>query len=329
MKKKLFKNVDPNLLKYKKNLSVFFGDSIVDSSNTLSILRHQKTLNLHIVNPERSVLTLYKALIFLMRLCKKQKRPLKVLFLNTNPEFSNFVRDIAISTQQHYVNSKWVGGTLTNWKQVSKSILAYQMLRIKWKTVLTNTDFRWPKLEKLKKCFGGYFHKMMVQKSLDLSKKNVKEVFHKMPSDLFFSMEDKYFLGVDNLNLGKKSKTDPKTRENGLIKRSNLINILFTKEIKKGNIKLERIGLFFEKKNENKIKFHRLNGPDLLVVLDVNQSRTAITEANLQNIPVIGLARSSTNITHIDFPIIGNNQNPDFLYFCLNWIAVVIRKLSK
>lgn len=327
MKKKLLKNVDLNWLRYSntKNLSVFFGDSIAHSSNSFSIFRHQKTSNLHIINPELSLLTLYQALMFLSKLCQKQKRPLKVLFLNTNPEFCNFVKDIAKSTGQHYINSKWVGGTFTNWKQVSKSIVAYQVLNAKWKKVLTDTDFRWPKLEKLKKCFDGYFNHLISNNLYQtVGNKNLKEVFYKKPNELFFSVEDKY--SVNNHNPGKKRNQDI------FIKRSNLLTIFGDEKARKSEKKENQLGSissFFEKKNLNKQKFHYLNRPDILVVVDVSQNLAAIEEANLQNIPVIGFVRSSTNTNNIDFPIVGNNQNPEFLHFCLNWIGAIIRKFSK
>ena len=46
----------------------------------------------------------------------------KVLIVGTKKQSSSIVEDIALETQQYFVNKRWLGGTLTNWKTISNSI---------------------------------------------------------------------------------------------------------------------------------------------------------------------------------------------------------------
>ena len=46
----------------------------------------------------------------------------KVLIVGTKKQCSNVIKDIAEETNQFYVNKRWLGGTLTNWNTISKSI---------------------------------------------------------------------------------------------------------------------------------------------------------------------------------------------------------------
>jgi len=46
----------------------------------------------------------------------------KVLFVGTKKQCSSIVKEIALENDQFYINKRWLGGTLTNWKTISKSI---------------------------------------------------------------------------------------------------------------------------------------------------------------------------------------------------------------
>ena len=46
----------------------------------------------------------------------------RVLFVGTKRSASELVADSAKRSAQYYVNSRWLGGTLTNWKTISHSI---------------------------------------------------------------------------------------------------------------------------------------------------------------------------------------------------------------
>ena len=46
----------------------------------------------------------------------------KVLFVGTKRQAQEPVRDAALRANQHFVNHRWLGGMLTNWKTISNSI---------------------------------------------------------------------------------------------------------------------------------------------------------------------------------------------------------------
>ena len=46
----------------------------------------------------------------------------KVLIVGTKKQAATIVENIALETQQFFVNKRWLGGTLTNWKTISNSI---------------------------------------------------------------------------------------------------------------------------------------------------------------------------------------------------------------
>ena len=46
----------------------------------------------------------------------------KILFVGTKKQCSEEVRELALLNNNYYVNKRWLGGTLTNWKTISNSI---------------------------------------------------------------------------------------------------------------------------------------------------------------------------------------------------------------
>jgi small subunit ribosomal protein S2 len=52
----------------------------------------------------------------------------KVLFVGTKRQAQEPIRDAAMRSGQHYVNHRWLGGMLTNWKTISGSIKRYKAL---------------------------------------------------------------------------------------------------------------------------------------------------------------------------------------------------------
>ena len=52
----------------------------------------------------------------------------KILFISTKKQASDAIADLGKSTDQYYVNYRWLGGMLTNWGTISNSIKKLQKI---------------------------------------------------------------------------------------------------------------------------------------------------------------------------------------------------------
>jgi small subunit ribosomal protein S2 len=75
--------------------------------------------NIHIIDLAQTVPMLYRALQAVSDTVAGGGR---VLFVGTKRQASEAVADAAKRSAQYYVNSRWLGGMLTNWKTISQSI---------------------------------------------------------------------------------------------------------------------------------------------------------------------------------------------------------------
>src|SRR5437870_8079212 len=75
--------------------------------------------NIHIIDLAQSVPMLHKALEAVSDTAAKGGR---ILFVGTKRQAQDAIAAAAKKCAQYYVNSRWLGGTLTNWKTISQSI---------------------------------------------------------------------------------------------------------------------------------------------------------------------------------------------------------------
>ena len=75
--------------------------------------------NIHIFDLRTTLPLINSALTKLHDVASKSG---KVLFVGTKKQCSVIVKEIALENNQFYINKRWLGGTLTNWKTISKSI---------------------------------------------------------------------------------------------------------------------------------------------------------------------------------------------------------------
>ena len=112
----------------------------------------------HIINLEQTVPMFNEALAFVNNVSSKKG---KVLFVGTKRAASDAIKDAAIKSDQFFVNHRWLGGMLTNWKTVRQSIKrlkdleaqsqdgTFEKLTKKEALMLTR------EMEKLEKSLGG------------------------------------------------------------------------------------------------------------------------------------------------------------------------------
>ena len=112
----------------------------------------------HIINLEKTVPMFNSALNFLEQKAAKKG---KVLFVGTKRAASDAVKEAAISCDQFYVDHRWLGGMLTNWKTVRQSIKRLKDLEVQSqdgtfdKVTKKEALMLARELEKLDKTLGG------------------------------------------------------------------------------------------------------------------------------------------------------------------------------
>lgn len=73
----------------------------------------------HIINLEKTVPMFNEALAELTKIASRKG---KILFVGTKRAASESIKEAANSCDQYFVNYRWLGGMLTNWKTVRQSI---------------------------------------------------------------------------------------------------------------------------------------------------------------------------------------------------------------
>ncbi|CCM75552.1 30S ribosomal protein S2 [Rhizobium mesoamericanum] len=98
--------------------------------------------NIHIIDLAQTVPMLSRALQVVSDTVARGGR---VLFVGTKRQASELIADSAKRSAQYYVNSRWLGGMMTNWKTISNSI---QRLR-KLDEILASEQSGYSKKERL------------------------------------------------------------------------------------------------------------------------------------------------------------------------------------
>ncbi|MGB5854931.1 MAG: 30S ribosomal protein S2 [Oceanisphaera sp.] len=112
----------------------------------------------HIINLEKTVPMFNNALNYMGSVASKKG---KILFVGTKRAASEAVKEAATKCDQFYVNHRWLGGMLTNWKTVRQSISRLKELEIQSadgtfdKLTKKEALMRTREMEKLEKSLGG------------------------------------------------------------------------------------------------------------------------------------------------------------------------------
>ncbi|WP_343192338.1 30S ribosomal protein S2 [Buchnera aphidicola (Formosaphis micheliae)] len=112
----------------------------------------------HIINLEKTLPLFNNALLELKKVVERKG---KILFVGTKRIASQEIKEVAIMCKQFYVNYRWLGGMLTNWKTVRQSIKRLKDLEIQSQdgtfNKLTKKEalIRTRELDKLENSLGG------------------------------------------------------------------------------------------------------------------------------------------------------------------------------
>ncbi len=105
----------------------------------------------------------------------------KILFVSTKKQASGSIAALAKDTSQFYVNYRWLGGMLTNWKTISNSIKRYKKLNVDLQN--ENTGFTKKEVlkmgiqrDKLERSLGGISEMVKVPEMIFIIDTNIEEL---------------------------------------------------------------------------------------------------------------------------------------------------------
>ena len=105
----------------------------------------------------------------------------KILFVSTKKQASDSIASLANDTSQFYVNHRWLGGMLTNWKTITNSIKRYKKLSEDLKK--ENTGFTKKEIlkmgiqrDKLERSLGGIAEMKKIPDMIFIIDTNIEEL---------------------------------------------------------------------------------------------------------------------------------------------------------
>ena len=163
-----------------------------------------KRNNIHIINLEKTVPMLYEALDAIQSIAKNGG---KFLFVGTKRSASELIAQAAINCGQYYVNHRWLGGMLTNWETVSKSIRKLKNLEERIETGEINSLTKKERLQIERQ-----------KEKLDLTLGGIKNM-NGIPDAIFIidtNKESRAVLEANNLNIPVIAICDTNTNPSGV-----------------------------------------------------------------------------------------------------------------
>ena len=134
----------PNvILKDLVDAGVHFGHKSQRWNPKMLKYIHSTRENVHIINLNQTVQLMQEALAVIDGVVSKGG---KVLFVATKKQAASKIADLAKDTNQYFVNHRWLGGMLTNWSTITKSIKKMKELE----TLKSNPNNEFTKKEILK-----------------------------------------------------------------------------------------------------------------------------------------------------------------------------------
>jgi len=98
---------------------VHFGHKTNRWNPKMAPFIHGSRNGIHIIDLTQTVPALYNALSTIKSVSAKGG---KVLFVGSKPQAEKLVQETAERTGQYFINSRWLGGTMTNWRTITTSI---------------------------------------------------------------------------------------------------------------------------------------------------------------------------------------------------------------
>jgi len=98
---------------------VHFGDQTHRWNPKMKDYIYGEHNNIHIIDLSQTVNMLRNAMVAVSEVTKSEGR---ILFVGTKRQASDVISENATQCAQYFINHRWLGGTLTNWKTISNTI---------------------------------------------------------------------------------------------------------------------------------------------------------------------------------------------------------------
>ena len=135
-------NLPKFTIKQLLEAGVHFGHKTMRRNPKMSKYVFGNRNGISVIDLNKTASLLYKAMVTVNEVAKNGGR---ILFVATKKQASATVADAAKRCGQYYVNFRWLGGMLTNWKTVSQSIKTLKKIEEQ----LAGSDIEYNKKEKL------------------------------------------------------------------------------------------------------------------------------------------------------------------------------------
>ena len=106
---------------------VHFGHKTQRWNPKMSTYIHSIKENVHIID---LTMTMGMLSIALQKIKETTSKGGKILFVSTKKQASKKIAELAVDTNQYYVNYRWLGGMLTNWSTITNSIKKMKELEV-------------------------------------------------------------------------------------------------------------------------------------------------------------------------------------------------------
>ena len=228
-----------------------------------------------------------------------KKKKLDILFVNTSEQYRHLIQKVARVTGQRYIHEKWVGGTLTNWSQISQSYSLFGRFHSLFGNFLKKRKIHLPLYEKAKRIYSGLLPQ-------EIKKKKTKKD-QRISSNLSgIDLKVKELETLDNLQITTSQVSSDET----VPEKSQNLSTDF-------------------KSSDQILKKWNEGLPDVVFLINPEENQNVLREANLLKIPVIALTDANTKISGIDYMIPGNVQSIKFVYWFLNCMTIILQKRNK
>ena len=249
--------------------------------------------NISIFHLEETIICLKQTLKFLQSIKKKNGN---ILFVNTSPKYSILVKKVALLLNQSYINDRWIGGTLTNWKQLSQSIILFKKFMYQFDFFLKKNNIQITTYIKAKKRYEGLV--------------GLHGLVASHPNQPIHSNQTNHQL-IDGLEIVNR-----RSRSVDSLDRSRNASHLSIPSIQEPIIPNHA--------------FNRISHlPDVIIITNPEKNIIVIQEALKYQIPIIGFVDSNIGHNNIQYFIPGNNQSTEFIYFCFNLFVIILNTNNK